>query len=382
MIHRYVLREIALPVLAWLGLLVTLMWTMAVLKGTDVLLGSEVTAWDFARISFYLLPHFIAQAAPVAFLLGLLIGFGRLSEDKELVALQSFGLAPRKLWGAPLLVAAAMSALLTALAFGPQPHGLQAAQRLAAEIIKRNLVGDVKPGVFHHQLAHVTLYVERVTAPGQWGNVLIYDERTPATPVLLLAKAGRVTDALDEGAAFGRQGPHRVGEDTAGAPLTLVLEDGALYRTTEAGDAKVGFASATLALGVEEAVWQKNRFRAVRDELTPFEMLEAAGQADSPANAKPMAVAAHWKLGQVLMPVSFALLGVPLGLRRRTSGRARGAILTLAGYAAFYVVAQVSTSFGDRGLLAPVLAGQAPNLLFLAFGLIALAVTDRGRLLR
>ncbi len=365
MIQRYVLREVALPVLAWLGLLVTLMWTMSVLKGTDVLLGSEVTAWDFARVSLYLLPHFVAQAAPVAFLLGLLIGFGRLSEDKELVAMQSFGVPPRRLWVAPLLVGGATSALLLGLAFGPQPYGLQAAQRLAAEIIKRNLVGDVKPGVFHHQLAHVTLYVERVIGPGRWGNVLVYDERAPESPVLLLAKAGRVTDGA------------------AGAPLTLVLEDGALYRTTETDtDARVGFASASLSLGVEEAVWQKNRFRAVRDELTPLEMLEAAGHEDSPAHAKPMAVAAHWKLGQVLMPVSFALLGVPLGLRRRTSGRARGAVLTLLGYAVFYVVAQVSTSLGEKGLLAPVLAGQLPNLLFFGFGLIALVATDRGRFQR
>src|SRR5438046_1000790 len=105
MIQRYVFREIALPFLAWLGLLVTLMWVMAVLKGTDVLLGSQVTAWDFARVSLYLLPHFVAQAAPIAFLLGLLIGFGRLSKDKELVALQAFGLQPRRLWAAPLVLA-------------------------------------------------------------------------------------------------------------------------------------------------------------------------------------------------------------------------------------------------------------------------------------
>jgi lipopolysaccharide export system permease protein len=364
MIQRYVLKEIALPVLAWLGLLVTLMWVMAVLKGTDVLLGSEVTAWDFARISFYLLPHFVAQAAPIAFLLGMLIGLGRLSEDKELVAMQSFGLAPKRLWVAPLWLAAAVTAVLLGLAFGPQPIGLQAAQRLAAEIIKRNLVGDVKPGVFHHQLSQVTLYVERVDAAGKWGNVMVYDERVAASPVLLLAKGGSIVDAA------------------GGAPLTLVLEDGALYRTDRENDARVGFKTATLSLGVEEAVWQKNRFRAVRDELTPLEMLEAAGQEGTPQYAKRMAVAAHWKLGQVLMPLSFALLGVPLGLRRRTSGRARGAILTLFGYAAFYVIAQVSTSFGDKGLLAPLLAGQLPNLVFIAFGLAALVVLNKRGLAR
>lgn len=363
MLQRYVLKEIALPVLAWLGLLVTLMWVMAVLKGTEVLLGSEVTAWDFARVSAFLMPHFVAQAAPIAFLLGLLIGLGRLSEDKELVAMQSFGVAPRRLWAGPMLLALGVSALLAVLAFGPQPLGLQAAQRLASEIIKRNLVGDVKPGVFHNQLSSVTLYVEHVEAPGRWGNVMVYDERVPDAPVLLMAAGGHVVE-----------GPE-------GAPLTLELKDGALYRSHGDADARVQFETASLSLGVEEAVWQKNRFRAVRDELTPFELLAAAGSEDQ-SIARPMAVAAHWKLGQVLMPLSFALLGVPLGLRRRTSGRARGAILTLGGYAAFYVVAQVSTSLGDKGRLAPFLAGQAPNLLFVVLGLVALWVMDRRGLAR
>lgn len=356
MIQRYVLKEIALPFLAWLGLLVTLMWVMAVLKGTEVLLGSEVTAWDFARVSAYLLPHFVAQAAPVAYLLGLLIGLGRLSEDKELVALQAFGVAPHRLWAAPLLLAALTSAVLAGLAFGPQPSGLQAATRLAQEIIKRNLVGDVKPGVFHDQLQQVTLYVERVDAPGRWGNVLVYDERVPASPLLLLASSGVVTEAPE------------------GAPLTLVLSNGALYRTDAEGDARLQFATATLSLGVEEAVWQKNRFRAVRDELTPLEMFELG--------SRSLSVAGHWKLGQVLMPLSFALLGVPLGLRRRTAGRARGVVLTLAGYALFYVIAQVSTSFGEKGVLAPLLAGQLPNLVFVGLGLLALWWADRRGLSR
>ena len=166
-----------------------------------------------------------------------------------------------------------------------------------------------------------------------------------------------------------------------GGPLRLVLSNGSLYRADDEADARLKFETATLSLGVDEAVWQKNRFRAVRDELTPLELLRAASSEDQ-AIARPMAVAAHWKLGQVLMPLSFALLGVPLGLRRRTSGRARGAIATLGGYALFYVLAQVSTSLGDKGRLAPVLAGQLPNLVFVALGLLALWFFDRRGLAR
>jgi len=51
-------------------------------------------------------------------------------------------------------------------------------------------------------------------------------------------------------------------------------------------------------------VFQKNRFRAIRDELTPSELFDAA-QAARAAGAEwlPLQVGAQWKLGQVLMPL-------------------------------------------------------------------------------
>jgi lipopolysaccharide export system permease protein len=365
MLHRYLFREIVLPLLVWLGFLVTLMWVMAVLRGTDVLFGSQVTLWDFARVSGFLLPHFIAQAAPVAFLLALLIGLGRLSEDRELLAMQSLGLKPRAFWVAPVALSLVVSAVLLGLALGPQPRGLQAVQGLANEIIKRNLVGDVKGGVFQDQVQGITLYAGTVAAPGQWRDVMVYDERQPATPMLLLAQRGTVEPG---------------GADKA---LTLKLERGQLFRASQEGDARVQFEDGALTLGVEETVFQKNRFRAVRDELTPLEMLDAAKAArEAGAEWLPLEVGASWKLGQVLMPLAFAFLGVPLGLLRRTSGRARGVMATLLGYVAFYLLARASVSFGERGALSPLLAGQLPNLVFVACGLLALVWAEKRGLQR
>jgi lipopolysaccharide export system permease protein len=353
MLQRYLFREIAQPLLLWLSFLVCLMWMMAVLKGADVLFGSQVTPWDFVRVSVFLLPHFIAQAAPVAFLLALLIGLGRLSQDRELLALQALGVRPRALWVAPLIIAAMVGALLAVLAFGAQPRGLVAAQRLAQEIVKRNLVGDVKGGVFHDQVAGVTLYAGRVDEPGHWSDVFVYDDRQ-ASSMLLLARHGTL-------------------QPGSGQALSLDLEGGQLYRGAGAEDAQLAFERGTLTLGVEDAMFQRSRFRAVRDELSPAEMFEAARIArDAGGEHVPLEVAAHWKLGQVLMPVSLAFLGVPLGLRRRTSGRARGVTLTLLGYAIFFLLARTTVSLGEKGLLHPLLAGQLPNLIFVAAGLLAM----------
>jgi lipopolysaccharide export system permease protein len=238
-------------------------------------------------------------------------------------------------------------------------------QSLASENIKRHLVGDVKGGVFQDQVMGVTLYADAVDAPGHWRDVMVYDERQSATPMLLLAQRGTVEPG----------GP--------GKALTLKLEHGELFRGGSGQDARMQFEDGALTLGVEETVFQKNRFRAVRDELTPAEML-AAAKAAREANAEwlPLEVGGHWKLGQVLMPLAFAFLGVPLGLLRRTSGRARGVMATLLGYVAFYLLARASVSFGEKGVLAPWLAGQLPNLVFVLGGLLALIWAERRGLSR
>ena len=80
---RYFLLEVLRPLLAWLGLLWVVLMVMAFLRGIEVLLGSTITALDLARFAIWLTPHFFVQAAPIAFLLALLLGMGRLADDGE-----------------------------------------------------------------------------------------------------------------------------------------------------------------------------------------------------------------------------------------------------------------------------------------------------------
>jgi lipopolysaccharide export LptBFGC system permease protein LptF len=61
------------------------------------------------------------------------------------------------------------------------------------------------------------------------------------------------------------------------------------------------------------------------------------------------------------------------------AARARAYLLTLVAYVAYYVVERAFENWGADGRLAPLIAGQAPNLLFRAAGLVAfLRLTRRG----
>src|SRR5262252_1003123 len=120
---------------------------MQFLRGADVLLGSAVTTRDMARIIFFLSPHLLVMALPVAFLMAILLGLGRLGEDRELTALQSLGIAPSQILVLPVAAGVLLGAVMLVFSFSAEPWGLTAVKGVINEVIKKNVVGDVKPGV-------------------------------------------------------------------------------------------------------------------------------------------------------------------------------------------------------------------------------------------
>ena len=162
MLRRYLLREIIAPFLAWVGLLFVLFFVMAFVKGNEFLLGSAVTPTDFARFTVSLAPQFVVQSMPIALLLAILLGLGRLSEDRELVAMQALGMRPSRFFAAPLTLGLLLSGLMVVLAFTLQPWGMSSLRTVAQDIIRRNLVNDIRSGRRFHPLRRESRARQRV----------------------------------------------------------------------------------------------------------------------------------------------------------------------------------------------------------------------------
>jgi lipopolysaccharide export system permease protein len=71
------------------------------------------------------------------------------------------------------------------------------------------------------------------------------------------------------------------------------------------------------------------------------------------------------------MPIScfmFALIGVPLGIQNRRSGKAGGFSLSIVILLAFYLVLSVTKNLGEKGIVNPAVAAWLPNFIFLVVG--------------
>src|SRR5262249_13361281 len=212
--------------------------------------------WDFVRPAVNLSPHLLVMSLPVGFLLAILLGLGRLGEDRELLALLSLGATPWQLARVPLVLGAALGGLVLLLASTAEPWGLKQVKVQISEVIKRNVLGDVRPGVFYEDLTNLTLYAQRVDKErGIWSHVLVHDDRDPRAPLLVLAREGTIQPT----------GP--------GTSLSVGLVSGEVHRAEHSGAdySVLQFRTGELAIGVEDSILRKNRFRSPKEELTPAE---------------------------------------------------------------------------------------------------------------
>ena len=193
-----------------------------------------------------------------------------------------------------------------------------------SEVIKKNVLGDVSPGVFYEDLTDLTLYAQEVARErGVWTHVLVHDDRDPRAPLLVLAHEGTVNPsgrgAVARGRAEGRRGaPRRAHRDRLRRPHLPRREPRpSAWRTPSS-------ARTTSA--------RRRRSSPRGSCCAAAEDARSGGR--SPA---PFLTAFHVRLAEGLTPLAFALFGVPLAMSSRAA-RTRGYMLALGAYVAYYIV--------------------------------------------
>lgn len=356
-LHAYLLREITGPFLAGLVFLVQLFFVIRLLAQANVIFGSSLSAQDLGKLVLYLLPSMLSYGLPIAFLLGILVALGRMADDREITAFASTGHGPHLFLPAPLAGAVVLAAAMLALTCWLEPFALKNANALLASVIKRNLAGDVKPGVFYEDLADLTIFAGKVERrSGQLQDVMVHDARTPDAPLLMVARRGNL-DA---------SGP--------GGSLVLGLQDGEVHRAVVGGSSYsvATFDRGSVAVAVKQQISSKSRRRLLEDR-TPSEILQMADYQLRRKQVKPhyYYVEYHRRFAHPAVLLSFALVGVAVAGSRPGQGRGgrAGAFLwTLGSIVAYFVLGKAFIQLGNRGLLPAILAAWAPTLILAALG--------------
>jgi lipopolysaccharide export system permease protein len=362
-LDRYVAREVLGPFALGVLLLTFALVTGRLIKLTELVVNHGVTLADVVSLMGFIMPAFLELTFPMAVLLGVLIGFGRLSGDRELTAARACGISLYRLSVPVLCVSLTVYALSSWFAFSVRPWANAHLRKRLFELTQTRSTAGLKEKVFNHNLAGLVVYVDDVSAGSNTlHGVLISDGRDPSQQNTIIARSGVVLP--------DRQ--HRA--------VTLRLHDGSIYGLEADGKTThvTSFRTYDLSLRPDEDLGAASRDpeeMSYHDLLVRIRNARLAGKPDHDAETE---LASKYTLP--FTTILFGLLGVPLGLKPARGGQSERFGVAIALFFLYYSLMRAGEALAARGGVNAFLAMSIPDIAFalLTVWLFYRSASDRG----
>lgn len=357
-IDRYLLTEIAGPFIGGVVFFLFVFLMFQVIRLAEIFILHGVSAAILLKITGYMTLSFLPMSLPVAFLIAVLVGFGRLSADSELVALKAGGLSLLRLTAPVGAVALLIVALSFMLNLEWVPKGDRALKSLLIRVSNTKVVSSIKEGTFTTGFFDLLIYTDRIDVDtNRMDRVFIYDERDPQNPLTVVAREGEFVSV-------------RTDSELASAAM-LRLYDGSIHKNELGRDSyeRIGFREYKLFLKVDEG----DDTHQTKPKMYAWRELGQKIAEQEPGS--------HWhrelraelarRYAVALSPLLFVFLGVGFGTVRTRSVRAGALLIALIVTVSYWGLQLLGTVLAKQGVLPPHLAMQIPNAV-----MMILAVTS------
>lgn len=366
-VDRYILREMVSSLALGLLLFTLVLFAGRLLKLMELIVTRGVPAGMVLTLFLYLLPSFLVITVPMAVLLGTLSAYGRLAADNEVLALRTAGWSLYRLIVPALLLGMAAAAAGAYLSLVALPWGTQGFRDLLFRLSRTKATLALTEGLFSAELNGLILYVQEVDdETGELRGIFVADAQDPRHPRETLAARGRLK-----------------GEGEAGG-VTLALEEGSLHSRLAADPARyrlVTFRRYEMRLDLAAQGAGADRERSPR-ELTLTELTQAIRKAEeSGRSAAAFTFQVHQRFANLAAALVFVLVGAPLGIQVRRSGRGASLALSVLVALAYYLLMVAGEGLATQGRVPAAVGAWLPNGVVGALGLVLLLLGGQeGRL--
>lgn len=325
------------------------------LRLTEMVLAQGIPLSVVAEMMGYLSISFLPVILPMSLLFAVLLTYGRLSQDSEMVALKAVGYSQAALTVPALLLSVLVSFVSAQTFFQLAPWGNRQFEVLVTKIASTKAQATIKEGTFSEGFYDLVVYANKVNAKsGVIEKVFIYDERSADLPLTIISKTGQII-----------QDPKVLGQS-----VLLQLQDGSIHRKGET-HTKINFGTLEVRLSDNS----QEEFRAKSPpSLTMDEITERLNNPDiSPDDRRNASIEYHKRIAISLACLIFGLLGVGLGTQtNRRAAKASGFVLSLGVVILYWIIYIGFEGAARNGQLPIAAAIWAPNTLFASFALYKL----------
>jgi len=333
-LDRYIVREVFRHALLGLIVFTFVFFVPQLVRLMELFVRHSGNGGQILKLFLCLFPGVFTFTVPMAVLIGVLLGLGRMSTDSEIIAMTALGIGRRQILLPVGVLALAGFAVTLAMTMWLGPMALHAFLSIESDLVASQISFQVQPRVFDERFPKLVLYVNDVSASGtQWHGVFLAETGEESGSRLTLAEDAIVI-------AEPKQGK-----------LELHLKNGTTHEfSREDADrySVTGFGQSDWPIEVTGLLPARQQQRK-NPERTAGELLHDKGTGWREAR-----VELHRRFAFPAACFAFALVAVPLGTQPRRGGRAAGSILAGLLIALYYLLFVMGTGFARDGTLPPM----------------------------
>ena len=357
-LDRYIVREVFRHALLGLAVFTFVFFVPQLVRLMELFVRHTGSSSQVLELFLCIFPSIFTFTIPMAVLIGVLLGLGRMSADSEIIALTALGIGRRRIL-LPVGVLALTGTLLTlSMTLWLGPKAVRTYRTMESDLIASQISFQVQPRVFEER-SRLVLYVNDVSASGtQWHGVFLAEAGGESGSRLTLAENAIVIAEPKQ----GKLELHLQG----GATHEFSREDAERYSVT-------AFGRSDWPIEVTELTPTQTR-QLSNPERPLQELLNMNG-----AGWREARVEVHRRFAFPLACLVFALVAVPIGAQPRRGGRAASSLLAVLLIAGYYLLFVVGAGLARQGTLLPWEGIWGANLLLALLGILLLPRMEQFR---
>lgn len=354
-VDRYTAREFIGPFLAAVAGFTVMLLSGLLFELTDLIVDKKMPVATVAKMLFYRIPGVVIVSLPIAVLFGTLLALGRLVKDSELTTLLGTGTPFSRVAVPFIVIAALVSAGAFLLNERIVPESNQRAENLFRQALFRDPLPTIREAVFFRGANDRYFYVGEVNRKERrMKHILIYQLGDDVYPEMITAERGWYDDHM------------------------WLLENGIRKRLDARGFTVEDSAFERLEYPMSESIETYFGNQKTTDEMTRAELKRHIDLfRRSGIDVARFEVAYHMKATLPMAGLLWTLVGAPLSLRSVRGGRFFGVAISIGIAFLYFVLSSVFRSIGGNGLLPPIVAAWATNIIFAIIGLALMVRADR-----
>lgn len=344
LLDRYIFIELLTPFGLSLGALCFVMLTRELLRLVELLVSKGVGLWSVLKVIAMLLPSGLVLTLPIAGLIASITAFGRLSYDKELVAMRAAGVSLFRLSQPVALFAVGVFGLTLFLSQWGQPWSSLNLKKVALNLLKDQLVLALERGTFNEPIPHMVIYVPDSPDGRPRKGIFVSDLRSPNDPRVIVAEE------------------YQVFMDQANNQVALRLINGVIHGRADRIEQSrlVSFTQYDIKLSLAQSAYAATEERPTYEQI--MAMIREGGTKDSTGLRRLMEY--YKDLAFPAASLVFCLLGVPVGIVSKRSGRIGGFAVGVVIIVVFYLLNIAFDFLVTTMVISPFIGAWGPTLLF------------------